>query len=66
MGQLATDMDIHDFVMRERQMCISDREWKHRLRGYGYAIRDTDEGWIVTSIMRGGKLCELNAAAPAA
>ncbi len=50
---------IRDLVMRERELAISDREWKHRLRGYGYAILDTDEGRFVTSILRGAPLCSL-------
>ncbi len=50
---------IRNLVMRERDMAISEREWKHRLRGYGYAIMDTDEGRFVTSILRGAPLCSL-------
>ncbi len=50
---------IRDLVQRERELAISEREWKHRLRGYGYAILDTDEGRFVTSILRGGPLCSL-------
>jgi hypothetical protein len=55
--------DLRDFVLRERQMCVSDREWKHRLRGYGYAIRETREGQVVTSLVKGGDLCSLGASA---
>ena len=54
---------IRDIVMRERKMAVSDREWKHRLRGYGYAIRDTEEGRVVTSLVGGSDLCTLGAAA---
>ena len=50
---------IRDLVMRERQLAVSEREWKHRLRGYGYSIRDTDEGRVVTSLLRGGDICTL-------
>ncbi|WP_412509282.1 hypothetical protein [Roseovarius sp. SYSU LYC5161] len=50
---------IRDLVMRERQMAVSDREWKHRLRGYGYAITDTTEGRFVTSLVQGRALCSL-------
>ena len=38
---------------------LSEREWKHRLRGYGYAIKDTDEGRFVTSVIQGAALCSL-------
>ena len=55
--------DVRDFVLRERQMCVSDREWKHRLRGYGYAIRESHEGQVVTSLVKGGDICTLGAAA---
>jgi len=50
---------IRDLVMRERELAVSDREWKHRLRGYGYAIMDTDEGRFVTSLLQGAALCSL-------
>ncbi len=60
---LETKNDIRDFVMRERQLCVSDREWKFRLRGYGFAIRDTEQGRMVTSLIGRGDLCTLGAAA---
>ena len=50
---------IRDMVMRERHLSVSEREWKHRLRGYGYAIRDTAEGRFVTSLLRGAPICQL-------
>ena len=52
---------VMEIVMRERRMAISDREWHHRLRGYGYAIRDTDEGRIVASLLKGQDICDLPA-----
>ncbi|MFU1479149.1 hypothetical protein ACM25N_16105 [Roseovarius sp. C7] len=52
---------VMDIVMRERRLAVSDREWKHRLRGYGYAIRDTDEGRIVASLLKGQDICGLPA-----
>ncbi len=58
-----TKNDIRNFVMRERLRCVSDREWKFRLRGYGFAIRDTDEGRMVTSLIGRGDLCTLGAGA---
>ncbi|WP_397541699.1 hypothetical protein [Roseovarius salis] len=54
---------VRDLVMRERAMAVSDREWKHRLRGYGYTIRDTSEGRVVTSLVRGGDICTLGSSA---
>ena len=52
---------IRDVVMRERKMAVSDREWKHRLRGYGYAISNSDKGAYVTSLLKGDVLCQLTA-----
>ena len=52
-------IDLQEMVMRERELAVSEREWKHRLRGYGYGIRDTDEGRVVTSLMHDRKLCSL-------
>ncbi|QFT91678.1 hypothetical protein FIU86_02410 [Roseovarius sp. THAF9] len=60
---LETKNDIRDFVIRERQRCVSDREWKFRLRGYGFAIRDTEQGRMVTSLIGRGDLCTLGAGA---
>ena len=57
-----TKNDIREFVIRERQRSVSDREWKFRLRGYGYGIRDTDHGQMVTSLIGRGDLCALGAA----
>lgn len=36
--------EIMQIVTRERQIALSTREWKHRLAGYGYSIRDTEGG----------------------
>ncbi|WP_338549272.1 hypothetical protein [Roseovarius phycicola] len=55
--------EIRDFVMRERELALSEREWKFRLRGYGYDIRNTDEGTVVTSLIGGREICTLGAAA---
>ncbi|MEZ5713889.1 MAG: hypothetical protein R3D85_01205 [Paracoccaceae bacterium] len=50
---------ICEIVLHERAMSLSDREWKFRLRGYGYGIRDTDAGRVVTSLTKGQDLCAL-------
>ncbi|MEM6595943.1 MAG: hypothetical protein AAF672_14240 [Pseudomonadota bacterium] len=52
--------DMRAFVLRERALSVSDREWKFRLRGYGLAIRDEARGLIVTSLRGDGDLCMLN------
>ena len=41
---------VIDLVLRERAVCLSAREWKHRLAGYGYAIKDTDHGQVIETL----------------
>ncbi|HKL05926.1 MAG TPA: hypothetical protein VJ929_08970 [Roseovarius sp.] len=53
------ETDVLNLVLRERGMAVSEREWKHRLRGYGYAIKDTPEGRLVTTLLRGAPVCSL-------
>ncbi|MFY9241293.1 MAG: hypothetical protein WAO78_20945 [Roseovarius sp.] len=53
--------EILNLIERERRMAVSEREWQHRLRGYGYGIRETDEGRIVTSLLHGSAICQLPA-----
>ena len=43
---------VIDLVLREREMALSAREWKHRLAGYGYAIKDTEHGQVVESLSK--------------
>lgn len=51
--------ELQNLALRERQMAVSEREWKHRLRGYGYAIKETAEGRFLTSIRNHTELCSL-------
>ncbi len=51
--------EFQSLAMRERALAVSEREWKHRLRGYGYAIKDTTEGRFLTSILHKTDLCSL-------
>ena len=51
---------VRDLVMRERGLAVSEREWKHRVRGDGYAIRETEEGRVVSSLLRKDDLLTLN------
>ncbi|MFC6636258.1 hypothetical protein GV827_03320 [Sulfitobacter sp. JBTF-M27] len=41
---------VIELVIRERECSLSTREWKHRLAGYGYAIKDTDHGQVVETL----------------
>jgi len=54
-----TIAQVQEFVMQERQKCLSLREWKHRLAGYGYALKDTDHGTVVATWPRGVEVCTL-------
>lgn len=56
--------DIRQFVLEERSRCLSDREWRHRLRGYGYAVRSFGEIEVLTSVIGGREICTLPAADP--
>ncbi|MGR3545701.1 MAG: hypothetical protein ACU0DX_01120 [Roseovarius sp.] len=60
LNQTDSSTEIRNLVMRERHLALSEREWKHRLRGYGYGIRDTAEGRFVTSIRQDAPLCQLS------
>ncbi len=52
---------VLDILTRERARALSEREWKHRLIGYGYRIRETDHGQVVTSAALGHEICPLPA-----
>ena len=43
----------------EREKALSPREWQHRIAGYGYAIKRTDHGEMVTTLPHGQEVCAL-------
>ena len=49
------------FALKERERCLSDREWRHRLRGYGYDVRQTSDGPVLTLLATGVTLGRLDA-----
>jgi hypothetical protein len=52
--------EVMQIVARERAVALSTREWKHRLKGYGYSIRDTDDGkHMLETLPNHVVLCEL-------
>lgn len=53
--------EVIDLVLRERATSLSSREWKHRLAGYGYAIKDTQQGQVVETLRQGQEICVLPA-----
>lgn len=59
------EAQILDFVMSERSKALSRREWKHRLAGFGYSIRETEAGDIVETMLNRVKVCMLPAEASA-
>ena len=59
------EAQILDFVMSERSKALSRREWKHRLAGFGYSIRETETGDIVETVLNRVKVCMLPAEASA-
>ena len=59
MHMTKTSNELQSLAMRERALAVSEREWKHRLRGYGYGIKDTSEGRVLTSIRHKTELCPL-------
>ena len=52
---------ILELVNRERSRALSRREWKHRLAGYGYSIRETDAGDVVETLPHRVAVCKLPA-----
>ena len=50
---------IVDLIARERTKALSKREWKHRIAGYGYCIRETAEGDIIETLPHHVPVCAL-------
>ena len=49
-------------MMREaRRKSLSHREWKHRMAGYGFAIKETSRGQVVESLSRRIEICAVPA-----
>ena len=47
---------VLSLLERERSMALSPREWKHRVAGYGYSIREVGGRQMVTSLVSGANL----------
>jgi len=52
---------VVDLVLQEREKALSPREWRHRIAGYGYGLKDTDEGLVITALPKHTELCALPA-----
>jgi len=55
-GGSMIEAGVLDLIRDERQKALSAREWKFRLRGYGYAIKDVGGTQVLTSLPRGIEL----------
>jgi hypothetical protein len=53
---LAAAPEALAFALNERRTCLSDREWRFRLRGYGYDIHQTARGRMLTQVTNGREL----------
>ncbi|MEM5520688.1 hypothetical protein [Sulfitobacter sp. AS59] len=51
--------EVMALIMRERERALSFREWKHRLAGFGYHVRDTENGHILETLPHHVKVCTL-------
>ncbi|MGX9352284.1 hypothetical protein ACS3QZ_13865 [Shimia sp. W99] len=55
-GGAIIDAPVLDILKRERSKALSVREWKFRLAGYGYAIKDVAGAQVVTKLPQGTEL----------
>ena len=52
-GGAMIDAPVLELLKHERTKSLTAREWKHRLAGYGFEIRDVDGAQILSSLTRG-------------
>ncbi|MBY6056980.1 hypothetical protein KUV26_11435 [Leisingera daeponensis] len=50
---------VLDLIRSERQKALSPREWRFRLRGYGYAVRTVEGAQILTRLSTGDEVGRL-------
>ncbi len=55
-GGRMIDSQVLDLLKSERAKALSPREWKFRLAGYGYAIKDVMGRQVVTTLPHGVEL----------
>jgi hypothetical protein len=55
-GTPTIDTPILELLMREKAKALSPREWRFRLAGYGYAIKDVAGAKMVTKLPQGDEL----------
>lgn len=56
--QKATPIDpsVLDLIRSERQKALSPREWRFRLRGFGYAVKTVEGAQILTRLTTGDEV----------
>lgn len=55
-GDSILDAPILDLLRQERKKALSPREWKFRLAGFGYGIKERDGQQVVTRLPQGMEL----------
>lgn len=50
------DATLLELLQDERRKALSAREWKFRMAGYGYGIKEVGERKIVTRLLNGSEL----------
>ncbi len=55
-GGAMIDAPVLDILTREKNNSLSTREWKFRLAGYGYAIKDVSGAQVVTKLPQGTEI----------
>lgn len=55
-GNHRIETQVLNLITRERAKALSPREWKFRLAGYGYAIKDVMGKQVVTTLPHGVEL----------
>lgn len=53
------DAPLLKLLREERKKALSPREWKFRLAGFGYGIKDVGERRVVTRLTSGDELGDL-------
>ena len=52
-----TRAQVIELVTRERAQALSVRELKHRLAGYGYGLRETNDGQVIETLPHRVPIC---------
>lgn len=55
-GGSMIDAGVLDLLQQERAKALSNREWRFRLAGFGYAIKDVRGAQVVTKLPQGTEL----------